>query len=70
MLRETWVSRAHFQKQNLGRAAADVPAEISPMKVHAGSLTLQLEELLEPEVSPAEPTRHRALAGGHLTYSC
>lgn len=70
MLREAWVSGTRFRKQDLGRAAADVPTEVSPVKVHAGSLALQLEELSEPEGSPVEPTRRRARACGPLIYSC
>lgn len=70
MLREAWVSRTRFRKQDLGKAAADVPAEISPVKVHARSLALQLEKLSEPEGYPVGPTRRRALACGPLIYSC
>lgn len=60
MIWEAWAPVASFQQQDLGRADASFPVEISPVKVHARNLTLELEELSEWEISPVKRTQLRA----------
>lgn len=69
MIRGAWVPGPGFQKQDVGRADASFPAESSPVKVHARSPTLYLEELSNQRFLRWNPPNSELRPWDHLTYS-